>query len=99
MLGTGDMSIPLTEPEILAMNATKTVRFPATSPEIWRVLLLVVAFLVGPCMGARAQGYIFEELYSFSGDTNGSRPEGALVEGTDGNLYGTCAEGGPPTTN
>src|SRR5438876_5930331 len=81
------------------MNPTKAIRLPGTSPEISRVLLLVVAFLVGPCAAARAQGYIFEELYAFSGDTNGYGPKGALVQGMDGKFYGTCNEGGQPTTN
>jgi len=34
----------------------------------------------------------FSTLYSFTGDPAG--PEGPLVQGTDGNLYGTTAEGG-----
>jgi uncharacterized repeat protein (TIGR03803 family) len=33
-------------------------------------------------------------LYSFSGP-DGQEPQGALVEGTDGNLYGTTSYGGP----
>ena len=33
-------------------------------------------------------------LYQFSGSTNGSEPTGRLVQGADGNFYGTTAEGG-----
>lgn len=33
-------------------------------------------------------------LYSFTGQSDGSWPESALVQGTDGNLYGTAAFGG-----
>jgi uncharacterized repeat protein (TIGR03803 family) len=50
-------------------------------------------------VSASGQNYIYEQLYAFAADTNGYSPEGALVQGTDGNFYGTCAEGGQPTTN
>ena len=33
-------------------------------------------------------------LYSFTGGSDGGRPEGGLVFGTDGNLYGTTSQGG-----
>ncbi len=33
-------------------------------------------------------------LYSFTGGTDGSWPESALIQGTDGNLYGTTVYGG-----
>lgn len=36
---------------------------------------------------------VFTLLFSFNG-TNGSRPTGGLIQGTDGNLYGTTAAGG-----
>jgi uncharacterized repeat protein (TIGR03803 family) len=48
---------------------------------------------------ASNQGYTYEQLFVFSGDTNGYGPEGALVQAADGNFYGTCAEGGQPTSN
>lgn len=35
----------------------------------------------------------FTTLANFNG-TNGRAPEGALVQGTDGNLYGTTRDGG-----
>jgi uncharacterized repeat protein (TIGR03803 family) len=57
-------------------------------------------------LNASGQNYIYEQLYAFGDDTigyardtNGYAPEGALVQGADGNFYGTCADGGQPTTN
>jgi len=37
----------------------------------------------------------FETLYSFTGSTDGAYPTTALVEGADGNLYGTASAMGP----
>jgi len=37
---------------------------------------------------------IFTNVWSFSGDTNGSYPDAALTPGANGLLYGTAAEGG-----
>jgi uncharacterized repeat protein (TIGR03803 family) len=36
----------------------------------------------------------FTKLYSFIGDADGSYPEGALVQGSDGYFYGTTSYGG-----
>lgn len=33
-------------------------------------------------------------LYDFTGQSDGSWPESALIQGTDGNLYGTAVYGG-----
>jgi uncharacterized repeat protein (TIGR03803 family) len=37
-------------------------------------------------------------LHSFDSDTDGGHPYGPLVEGTDGNCYGTTSQGGTHTT-
>ena len=36
----------------------------------------------------------FSNLYSFTGSNDGAQPTGGLVEGPDGNIYGTTAYGG-----
>ena len=33
-------------------------------------------------------------LYSFTGGKDGGRPQAGLVQGSDGNFYGTTADGG-----
>jgi len=37
---------------------------------------------------------VLTTLYCFAGPPDGNRPVGGLVQGADGNLYGTCDEGG-----
>ena len=52
--------------------------------------------------GLYGQGTIFRittdgtltSLYSFTGGSDGGSPAGYLVQGSDGNFYGTCASGG-----
>ncbi len=36
----------------------------------------------------------FTPIYNFTGGADGSFPESALVQGSDGNFYGTCSAGG-----
>jgi uncharacterized repeat protein (TIGR03803 family) len=52
--------------------------------------------------GAGSQGTVYKitptgietVLYSFSGATDGNQPQAALIEGSDGNFYGTAYSGG-----
>jgi uncharacterized repeat protein (TIGR03803 family) len=41
-----------------------------------------------------SSGGIFTTLYSFTGGTDGAQPVGGLMQGGDGNFYGTTAYGG-----
>jgi uncharacterized repeat protein (TIGR03803 family) len=55
--------------------------------------LLWAVFLVLPVFGARA-GVVFTTLYSFTNGNDGpTSPLTALVQGSDGNLYGTTSGG------
>ena len=46
-----------------------------------------------------SRGGIFTSLHSFDPATEGSSPEGALVQATDRNFYGTALLGGPACNN
>ena len=37
---------------------------------------------------------VLTPLYSFTGGHDGGNPRGGLVQASDGNLYGTAADGG-----
>src|SRR5580704_17591285 len=56
------------------------------------VLALAVAFLLTMTLRAEAQTY--DVLYSFTGGADGAEPFAKLVQGTNGNLYGTTLKGG-----
>jgi len=49
-----------------------------------------IIFLVAAAMTTTARAQIFTNLVYFNG-TNGQEPFGTLVQGKDGNLYGTTA--------
>ena len=57
------------------------------------VRLLWAAALVLPAFGAQA-GVVFTSLHSFGVSTNGAVPLTGLVQGSDGNFYGTTSSGG-----
>jgi hypothetical protein len=55
-------------------------------------LICALLFCAATAIGSSAQ--IFSTLAVFVG-TNGVDPIGPLVQGVDGNLYGTTLQGGP----
>jgi len=55
--------------------------------------VLWAAGLVLPAFGTPA-GVVFTNLYSFTGTNDGISPQAGLVQGSDGNFYGTTANGG-----
>src|SRR5207249_4230058 len=74
----------------LAMTET----FPGRRP-VWAILIRVflAAALALPAFGASA-GVVLTSLHSFGGFTNGEIPSAGLVQGSDGNFYGTTLFGG-----
>ena len=61
------------------------------SQKTGRTLLLLV--LVSLAMAGISSAQTFRAIFSFNG-TNGTNPNGPLVQGLDGSLYGTTHEGG-----
>jgi uncharacterized repeat protein (TIGR03803 family) len=57
------------------------------------IRLLWAAALVPPTFGAQA-GVVFTSLHSFQVFYNGENPYAGLVQGSDGNFYGTTYQGG-----
>jgi RHS repeat-associated protein len=47
-----------------------------------------------PVITAQPQIASFSPLYTFTGGNDGSHPEGSLIQGTDGRLYGTVSYSG-----
>src|SRR5260221_12022411 len=74
----------------LAMTETITGRRP-----VWAILIRVflAAALALPAFGALA-GVVLTSLHSFQVFTNGANPFAGLVQGNDGNFYGTTFFGG-----
>jgi hypothetical protein len=57
----------------------------------WKTTLTLCVFSAVAAIASPAQ--TFNSLFSFEG-TNGTQPTAVLVQGTDGNFYGTTAYGG-----
>jgi uncharacterized repeat protein (TIGR03803 family) len=73
------------------VSSLETLSLPA-------MLCIVVLFCVAAVIAAPAQNAFFTSLYSFCASgypcPDGETPSTALVQGTDGNLYGTTPGGG-----
>ena len=67
-------------------------RFPLKKPINARFLAFL-SLLLSVFAGTNAQGQIFTTLHSLT-DAEGSELEGRLIEGVDGNFYGTARMGG-----
>jgi uncharacterized repeat protein (TIGR03803 family) len=63
------------------------------SPRPAKVLSLT-ALPVMLVVAALAQGQIFTTLHNFTGGSDGSNPYSAVIQDSEGNLYGTAKEGG-----
>src|SRR5438874_11202643 len=79
------------------MNGSKRSNSSTVAPRVAWAVLMLAALAIVPERPAQAQ--IYQELYAFRGGPDGYGPEGALVQGADQYFYGTCADGGQPTSN
>lgn len=61
------------------------------NPGFGKITCIIAAFCLATAIGSPAQ--TFTTLLSFDGK-NGNGPSGSLVQGTDGNFYGTTGAGG-----
>jgi uncharacterized repeat protein (TIGR03803 family) len=62
--------------------------------------LLVMTAILLATHALPAHGQIFQELYSFTAGADGLTPQSPLIQGQDGNFYGTTTDGpGPITEN
>lgn len=58
---------------------------------------VLAALLCMAGVSAEAQTYSEQPIYSFNAGANGNSPIGGVVQGSDGNFYGTTDEGGSAT--
>jgi uncharacterized repeat protein (TIGR03803 family) len=63
---------------------------------LWSIAAIVAAFCVASAIASPAQ--TFKALANFDG-TNGAAPNAPLVQGANGNLYGTTSAGGAHNNN
>ena len=89
------MSASLVKKEIpLKPSFFLPLRVELAGFDSWRWALSVLLLCAAMAIAATAQ--TFDTLVDFDG-TNGSAPYGSLVQGTDGNFYGTTYQGGDVT--
>jgi hypothetical protein len=89
--GGHEKRISMTKPRLLLVLPALTSR-PETNRRIGVVKYACLVLAVCALIAIATVGQTFNTLAKFK-DTNGSAP-GALVQGVDGNFYGTTGAGG-----
>jgi uncharacterized repeat protein (TIGR03803 family) len=88
------MKVHLTTPHVGRKTCAMTEPVSGRKPVLGLLLrLLWAAVLTLPIFGARAAA-VLTNLHSFAVFTNGEFPAAGLVQGSDGNFYGTTQSGG-----
>src|ERR1035438_2530821 len=89
------MKTELTTLDNESRTCAKTGPVPGRKPVLDLLMrMLWAAALVLTALGAQA-GVVFTTLHSFPGFPNGRFPYAGLVQGSDGNFYGTTSSSGP----
>ena len=66
---------------------------PVVVKNVCTIMLTVLLLLIG--QARNANGQTLTTIHSFTGGSDGGLPQAALVQGSDGNFYGTTFGGGP----